>query len=148
VLANVMVGAFRGSRHAGEARRIALDVLATVEFAHRREMLGHELTVAERKRVEVARALATGPRLLLLEEPMAGLNATEKAHLLALLRQIRAERGLTIILVEHDMKAVMTLCDRIALMHRGEKLVEGIPTEVARDPRAIAAYLGEDYAAA
>lgn len=79
---------------------------------------------------------------------MAGLNATEKAHLLALLRQIRAERGLTIILVEHDMKAVMTLCDRIALMHRGEKLVEGIPTEVARDPRAIAAYLGEDYAAA
>jgi branched-chain amino acid transport system permease protein len=148
VLANVMVGAFRGSRHAGEARRIALDVLATVEFAHRREMLGHELTVAERKRVEVARALATGPRLLLLDEPMAGLNATEKAHLLALLRQIRAERGLTIILVEHDMKAVMTLCDRIALMHRGEKLVEGIPTEVARDPRAIAAYLGEDYAAA
>jgi len=148
VLANVMVGAFCRTRDTRAARRLALEVLDMVEFAHRRDVVGHELTVAERKRVEVARALATQPRLLLLDEPMAGLNATEKAHLLGLLRQIRDRRGLTIVLVEHDMKAVMALCERIALMHRGEKLLEGGPAEVARDPRAIAAYLGEDYAAA
>ncbi len=104
--------------------------------------------MAERKRVEVARALATGPRLLLLDEPIAGLNATEKAHLLGLLREVGDRRGLAIIRVGHDMKAVMSLCERVALMHRGEKLLEGAPAEVARDPRAIAAYLGEDYAAA
>jgi len=148
VLANVMVGAFCRVRSTREARRVALEALDTVEFAHRRDVLGHELTVAERKRVEVARALATGPRLLLLDEPIAGLNATEKAHLLGLLREVRDRRGLAIILVEHDMKAVMSLCERVALMHRGEKLLEGAPAEVARDPRAIAAYLGEDYAAA
>jgi branched-chain amino acid transport system ATP-binding protein/branched-chain amino acid transport system permease protein len=148
VLDNVMVGAFCRTRDRREARRLALDVLETVEFAHRRDVVGHELTVSERKRVEVARALATRPSLLLLDEPMAGLNATEKAHLLALLRQIRDRQGLGIVLVEHDMKAVMSLCERIALMHRGEKLLEGKPAEVARDPRAIAAYLGEDYAIA
>jgi branched-chain amino acid transport system permease protein len=148
VLANVMVGAFCRTENTRAARRAALEVLEMVEFTHRQDVLGHELTVAERKRVEVARALATRPRLLLLDEPMAGLNATEKAHLLVLLRQIRDQRGLTIILVEHDMKAVMAFCDRIALMHRGLKLLEGLPAEVARDPRAVAAYLGEDYVAA
>ena len=148
VLANVMVGAFCRTGDRREARRLALDVLETVEFAHRRDVVGHELTVSERKRLEVARALATRPRLLLLDEPMAGLNPTEKAHLLDLLRQIRDREGLAIVLVEHDMRAVMTLCQRIALMHRGEKLLEGTPAEVAHDPRAIAAYLGEDYAAA
>ena len=148
VLDNVMVGAFCRTADRREAREIALDVLETVEFAHRRDVIGHELTVSERKRVEVARALATRPQLLLLDEPMAGLNATEKSHLLALLRQIRDREGLGIVLVEHDMRAVMTLCERIAVMHRGEKLLEGSPTEVSRDPRAIAAYLGEDYAVA
>jgi len=148
VLENVIVGALCRSRDAREARRIALAVLETVEFAHRRDVVGHELTIAERKRVEVARALATRPRLLLLDEPMAGLNQTEKAHMLALFRQVRDRQAIGIVLVEHDMKAVMTLCERIALVHRGEKLLEGPPAEVARDPRAIAAYLGEDYAAA
>jgi branched-chain amino acid transport system ATP-binding protein len=148
VLGNVMVGAFCRTADPGEARRIALEVLEAVDFAHRAEVIGHELTVSERKRVEVARALATRPHLLLLDEPMAGLNQTEKGHLLELLRGIRDRQGLGIVLVEHDMKAVMTLCERIALLHRGEKLVEGAPAEVARDPRAVAAYLGEDYAAA
>jgi branched-chain amino acid transport system ATP-binding protein/branched-chain amino acid transport system permease protein len=148
VLANVMVGAFCRTGDRREARRLALEALETVEFAHRRDVVGHELTVSERKRLEVARALATRPRLLLLDEPMAGLNPTEKAHLLDLLRQIRDREGIAIVLVEHDMRAVMTLCERIALMHRGEKLLEGTPAEVAHDPRAIAAYLGEDYAAA
>jgi len=148
VLANVMVGAFCRTRDRRQAARIARAVLETVDFAHRWDVVGHQLTVAERKRVEVARALATRPRLLLLDEPMAGLNPTEKALLLALLRQVRDRQGLGIVLVEHDMQAVMSLCERIALMHRGQKLLEGTPAEVAHDPRAIAAYLGEDYAAA
>lgn len=148
VLDNVIIGALRATRDVREARRLAREVLATVEFAHRADVVGHELTVAERKRVEVARALATQPTLLLLDEPMAGLTPTEKAHLLELLRRVRDQRGLSIVLVEHDMKAVMMLCERIALMHRGEKLLEGTPDKVGRDPRAVAAYLGEDYGAA
>jgi branched-chain amino acid transport system ATP-binding protein len=148
VLENVMVGAFRRARSTREARHIALQVLDSLAFSQRRDVTGHELTVAERKRLELARALATGPKLLLLDEPMAGLNATEKTHLLQLLRDIRDDQGLTMILVEHDMKAVMSVCERIVLLHRGEKLLEGSPDEVAHDPRAISAYLGEDYATA
>jgi branched-chain amino acid transport system ATP-binding protein len=78
---------------------------------------------------------------------MAGLNPTEKAHMLEMLRRTRDQQGMAIIVVEHDMKAVMTLCERIILMHRGETLVEGNPEEVASDSRAISAYLGEEYAA-
>lgn len=147
VLENVMVGAFCRARNTREARRAARRTLDIVEFSHRMDATGHELTVAERKRLELARALATGPRMLLLDEPMAGLNPTEKAHLLELLRRIRDEQGIAIVVVEHDMKAVMTLCERIVLMHRGQKLVEGTPAQVARDPRAISAYLGAEYAA-
>ncbi len=148
VLANVMIGAFCRTADARTARGVAVDALAAVGFAHRHDALGHELTIAERKRVEVARALATRPRLLLLDEPMAGLNATEKTRMLELLRGIRDRDGVAIVLVEHDMRAVMALCERIALMHRGEKLLEGKPLEIAQDPRAIAAYLGEDYVVA
>ena len=148
VLENVMVGAFRRARSTREAQRAAERILETLEFGHRMDATGHELTVAERKRLELARALATQPRVLLLDEPMAGLNATEKAHMLGLLRTIRDERGMTIIVVEHDMKAVMTLCERVMLMHRGEKLLEGPPADVASDPRAISVYLGAEYATA
>jgi branched-chain amino acid transport system ATP-binding protein len=146
VLENVMVGAFCRTSSTREAQRIALGVLATLDFSHRKDVIGHELTVAERKRLELARALATRPRLLLLDEPMAGLNPTEKTHMLEAIQQIKTSQGITLILVEHDMKAVMTLCERITLLHRGEKLVEGTPEQVARDPKAISAYLGEEYA--
>jgi branched-chain amino acid transport system ATP-binding protein len=145
VLENVMVGAFSRAGSAREARRQALQILEVLEFSGHRDVLGQELTTAEQKRLEFARALATQPQLLLLDEAMAGLNPAEKLHLLDLLRRIR-ERGITLVIVEHDMKAVMTLCDRIILMHRGEKLVEGTPQKVANDPQAIAAYLGEEYA--
>ena len=118
-----------------------------MEFAQYRDALGSELTTADHKRLELARALATNPKLLLLDETMAGLNPAEKVHLLALLRRIR-ERGMTLVVVEHDMKAVMTLCERIILMHRGEKLAEGTPQQVANNQQAIAAYLGEEYATA
>jgi branched-chain amino acid transport system ATP-binding protein len=144
VLENVMVGAFSRASSARKARRKALEVLEAVEFSEYKDVLGQELTTADQKRLEFARSLATEPQLLLLDEAMAGLNPTEKLHLLELLRRIR-DRGITLVVVEHDMKAVMSLCERIILMHRGEKLVEGTPQKVANDPQAIAAYLGAEY---
>lgn len=145
VLENVMVGAFSRTSSTREARRRSLEILEVVEFNELKDVLGHELTTVDYKRLELARALATGPKLLLLDEAMAGLNPSEKLHLLDLLRRIR-DQGITLVVVEHDMKAVMTLCERIILMHRGEKLVEGTPQRVANDQQAIAAYLGEEYA--
>ncbi len=147
VLENVMVGAFSRTAHAPEARKKALEVLDFLGFQDHKDVLGHELTTADHKRLELARALATQPRLLLLDESMAGLNPTEKMHLLELLRRVR-DQGITLLVVEHDMKAVMSLCERIIMLHRGEKLVEGAPQQVANNPQAIAAYLGEEYAAA
>lgn len=146
VLENVMVGTFCRASNTREARRKALEILEALEFSEYKDVLGHELTTVDHKRLELARALATQPKLLLLDEAMAGLNPTENLRLLDLLRKIR-DRGITLVVVEHDMKAVMTLCERIILMDRGEKLVEGTPEQVARDPKAITAYLGEEYAA-
>ncbi len=145
VLENVMVGTFCRAGSTREADAAARRTLDLVEFGHRADVVGHELTVAERTRLELARTLATRPELLLLDEPMAGLNATERGHLLELLRRIRNEQGVTMILVEHDMKAVMSLCERVILLHRGQKLIEGTPGEVARDPGAITAYLREGH---
>jgi len=145
VLENVMVGAFSRTAHSHEARKKALEILEFLEFQEHKDVLGNELTPADHKRLELARALATQPRLLLLDETMAGLNPSEKPHLLELLRRVR-DQGITLLVVEHDMKAVMTLCERIVMLHRGEKLVEGTPQRVANDQQAIAAYLGEEYA--
>ena len=145
VLENIMVGAFSRVSSARKARRKALQILEVVEFSEYKDVLGQELTTADQKRLEFARALATEPRLLLLDEAMAGLNPAEKLHLLGLFRRIR-DGGITLVVVEHDMKAVMTLCERIILMHRGEKLVDGTPQKVANNPQAIAAYLGAEYA--
>lgn len=146
VLDNVMVGGFAQAHSAAEAREIAWKALETVEFSDRAEAMGHEINVPDRKRLEMARALATGAKLLLLDEPMSGLTPSEKGHIIDLLRRIN-EQGFTLVVVEHDMRAVMTLCSHIMLMDRGAKLVEGTPGEVANDPKAITAYLGEEYAA-
>ena len=146
VLDNVMVGGFLQAHSADEAREIAWKALETLKFGDRAEAMGHEINVPDRKRLEIARALATGAKLLLLDEPMAGLTPSEKGHIIELLRKINKE-GFTIVVVEHDMKAVMSLCPHIILMDRAMKLVEGTPEEVCSDPRAITAYLGEEYAA-
>lgn len=143
VLENVVIGGFAQVPSTAKAQEIALKALDMLELGDRSETQASELTVPDRKRLEMARALATGAKLLLLDEPMAGLTPSEKAHTSDLLRKVR-EQGITLVIVEHDMKVVMTLCSRIILMNRGEKLTEGTPQEVSSDPRAIAAYLGEE----
>jgi len=143
VLENVVIGGFAQIPSTAKAQEIALKALDMLELGDRAETQASELTVPDRKRLEIARALATGAKLLLLDEPMAGLTPSEKAHTADLLRKVR-EQGITLVIVEHDMKVVMTLCSRIILMNRGEKLLEGTPQEVSSDPRAIAAYLGEE----
>ena len=144
VIDNVLVGALMQDSRVSKARRIAADIVEMLELGRLANLAGHELTVPDRKRLEVARALATGGQLLLLDEPMAGLTPTEKVHIIKLLERIN-NQGITLIIVEHDMKAVMSLCSHIVLLDRGEKLVEGSPEEVTKDPKAIAAYLGEEY---
>jgi branched-chain amino acid transport system ATP-binding protein len=146
VLENIAVGALYGrgrtmSQH--RARERCMQILEEVGLADRADMLASALTLAGRKRLEVARALATEPRLLLLDEVLAGLNATEARDALDLLRRLRASRSLSIVVIEHVMKALMQLSERIIVLHDGQKVMEGVPAEVANDPRVIKAYLGE-----
>lgn len=146
VLYNVMVGGLLQSRRASGAQDIAWEVLEMLNFANRAGAMGYELNIVDRKRLEIARAIATGAKMLLLDEPAAGLTPSEKGQMIELLRRIN-QQGFTLVIVEHDMKVVMSLCNHIILMNRGMKLVEGTPKDVCSEPKAIAAYLGEEYAA-
>jgi branched-chain amino acid transport system ATP-binding protein len=141
---NVMVGAFLRMRRKDEARAWAAEVLQFVGLWPRRHDLARGLTIGLRKRLEVARALATRPRLLLLDEVMGGLNPTEVQSMVALVRDVQA-RGITVLIIEHVMAAVMSLSDRVVVLHHGEKIAEGPPAHVARHPDVIQAYLGEEY---
>jgi branched-chain amino acid transport system ATP-binding protein len=142
VLDNVIVGALNAQRDVGAARREALAVLAQLHLDGKRGHLASSLTLPERKRLEVARAMATRPRLLLLDEVMAGLRPTEVDEMVAVFRAINAETGLTILLIEHVMRAVMALAQHIVVLHHGEKICSGAPETVVRDPAVLECYLG------
>jgi branched-chain amino acid transport system ATP-binding protein len=144
VLQNVMVGSFLRTADPGLARERALEAMELVGLAGRRDTVAKSLTISDRKRLEVARALATRPRLLLLDEVMAGLNPTELVQMLEILKRIRSQ-GITLLVIEHIMAAIMTISERILVLHHGEKIAEGAPRAVAGDKRVVDAYLGEEY---
>ena len=141
VLENVMVGAFLHSARTGEVRDRALAVLERVGLAALCNVVGKDLNLPQLKRLELARALATQPSLLMLDEVMAGLNPVESAKMIALVRSIGAQ-GTTLLVIEHVMKAIMSLSDRVYVMNEGRVIAEGPPQEVVRNPDVITSYLG------
>jgi branched-chain amino acid transport system ATP-binding protein len=142
VLDNVMVGALARTSSLNVAREVALEQLHVVRLEHKETLLAGGLPIGERKKLEVARVLATKPELLLLDEVMGGLNPAESEEIIQLILELK-KRGLTQMVIEHDMKAIMRISDRIVVLNSGEKLAEGTPREVADDAEVIAAYLGE-----
>ncbi len=145
VLENVTASAFCRVNTIGEAREEARRVLEFCNLADQAEKLAKSLPIGGRKRLEIARALATRPKLLLLDETAAGLNPSELDEAIDLIRKIR-DNGVTIIIVEHIMKVIMTISDRIHAINFGQTIAEGTPREVANNPAVIEAYLGEQYA--
>jgi branched-chain amino acid transport system ATP-binding protein len=144
VLENAMVGGFHHQGSRAAARRRALEVLELVEMGDRATVEAHNLTVVDRKRLELARCLATDPELLLLDEVVAGATPSEAVAMMEIIRRIR-DQGVTIIMVEHVMRVVMGLSDRVLVLHHGETIAFGDPQTVSRDPVVLTAYLGARY---
>ena len=145
VLENVMVGACFGQKDygLGEARKIALEIMSFVGLSDRSDQLAGSLNVGQKKRLEMARALAAQPYLLLLDEVLAGLNPSEISQMVDIVKAIRNEREITIIMIEHVMHAVMNVSDRIVVLDYGRQLAEGTPQEIAENEKVIEAYLGD-----
>jgi branched-chain amino acid transport system ATP-binding protein len=139
-----MIGVLSRVDSEKQARQGALEVLGFIGLYHKRNHLAKSLTLEDRKKLELGRALATRPHLLLLDEIMAGLNPKETEEAIELTHKIR-QQGITVILIEHVMQVVMNLSDRVIILHHGEKIAEGPPHEIASNERVIKAYLGEEY---
>ena len=143
VVDNVMVGALCRTNSLKTAREMAMEQVRVVRLEHRADFLAGGLPIGERKKLEVARVLATQPRLLLLDEVMGGLNPAESEEIIQLILEIR-HLGITQMVIEHDMKAIMRISDRIVVLNSGEKLAEGSPEEIVKNPEVVAAYLGSE----
>jgi branched-chain amino acid transport system ATP-binding protein len=139
---NVLIGALLHRPKVEAARSHAYDVLRRLDLFDKREQLAAGLTLPDRKRLEVARALATDPKLLLLDEVMAGLRPAETDRMVAILRDLNRETGLTIVLIEHVMRAVMALASRVIVLHHGAAIAQGAPEDVVREPAVVESYLG------
>jgi branched-chain amino acid transport system ATP-binding protein len=143
-LDNVIVGALHKERSVAAARIHALSILRKLNLDSKAHLSASSLTLPDRKRLEVARALATRPRLLLLDEVMAGLRPTECDLIVTVFRELNRAEGLTILLIEHVMRAVMALAGQVVVLHHGEVIARGTPEEIVRHPAVLECYLGED----
>jgi branched-chain amino acid transport system ATP-binding protein len=141
---NVVIGALLHRHDVAAARRRAHDVLQQLDLFGRRHQPASALTLPDRKRLEVARALATDPKLLLLDEVMAGLRPSETDRMVSILKELNRETGLTILLIEHVMRAVMVLAARVLVLHHGATIAEGAPAAVVREPAVVQSYLGAE----
>jgi branched-chain amino acid transport system ATP-binding protein len=144
VLDNVVVGALLKSKDVPAAKSYAAGIIEKLGLGAKRDTLASSLTLPDRKRLEVARALATRPKLLLLDEVMAGLRPTETDQMVAVFRELNRQEGLTILLIEHVMRAVMALAQHIVVLHHGEVIARGAPADVVREPAVLQSYLGEE----
>ena len=148
VIQNVTVGKLFGRdqrMHQGDAEREAESIMDFVGLSSKAHILADEMTLADHKRLELARALTTNPQVLLLDEVLAGLTPAETSEAMEIVRKVRKTMGLTILMVEHVMKAVIGLCDRIIVLHYGRMIAEGTPKEISENPEVIEAYLGERF---
>ena len=141
---NVIVGALLHRSEVAAARRRAHEVLRQLDLFDKRAQRASTLTLPDRKRLEVARALATDPKLLLLDEVMAGLRPTETDRMVEIFTRLNRETGLTILLIEHVMRAVMALASRVLVLHHGAAIAEGTPEAVVREPAVVQSYLGAE----
>jgi len=147
VFENVLVGALLKSKTLHEAEQKTIEILKFMGLLHRKDVLSKDLNIIERKRLEFARALATEPKLLLLDEVMAGLRASEIVNIIGAIKELHS-RGITIMIIEHVIKGVMQVSDRVVVLHSGEKIAEGKPEEIQENKAVRKAYLGEEYVSA